>query len=93
MTANYRLKGLISIYRFIFPKIKGINYYLVGEEDARVVIVGVRVNPGVADKVDRGMVGDVVEGDTDEEELSEKVVLDDKCSWHSELLLVFELNP
>lgn len=73
---------------------EGGHIYLIGEEDAVGVVFVGRVDPGVADEVDGGEVvaGDVFEGESFEEELTVMGVLDDECSWDSDVFFPLEFD-
>jgi hypothetical protein len=59
--------------------------HVIGEEDAVVPVLGLRVHPRVGDEGEGAAAGDVVEGDGLEEELGAVVVLDDDGSRDAQL--------
>lgn len=82
---------LILMHDDIYPV---MHVDLIGEEDAVGVVVVGRVDPGVADEVDGGVVvaGDVFESESFEEELTVMGVLDAECSWDSDLFFPLEFH-
>jgi len=69
-----------------------VQTYIIGKENTIFFVVSEVVDPRVADKMNGSVIWNVLESDTDEEELVIGKVSDVKCSWNSKISIPFKLN-
>ncbi|EXC57919.1 hypothetical protein L484_000162 [Morus notabilis] len=79
-------KGKIVLFFFLFLA------HLVSEENAVVIVIVNRVDPRVANEVDKAFTGNIFKGESLEEELIVVIVSDYESAGNSDILVPIECH-